>query len=150
MVPDLPPPLPEDLEVCVAQASESYGVSEHLIQAVMYRESSYRVDAVVKRKDFHALGLMQINTKWWLEPLEGYEISYSTLLEEPCVNVAVGTWILRRFYLRHGNWLDALAAYNAGHSLESRKKGYGYARKVIASWRALYDAERQVYVASSD
>lgn len=150
MVPDLPPPLPEELEVCVAQASEAYGVAGELIQSVMYRESSYKVDAIVKRKTFHALGLMQINTQWWIEPLAPFEITYNDLLEKPCVNVAVGTWILRRFYLRHGNWYDALAAYNAGHSLKSRKRGFGYAEKVIASWQALYDQEKQVYVAISE
>jgi soluble lytic murein transglycosylase-like protein len=150
MVADLPPPLPEDLEVCVAEASSSYGVAEELIQSVMYRESSYKVDAIVKRPTFQALGLMQINTQWWIEPLEEFGITYETLLEDPCVNVAVGTWILRRFYIRHGNWFDALAAYNAGHAYEYRKNGFGYARKVIASWQALYDQEKQVYVAATE
>jgi soluble lytic murein transglycosylase-like protein len=149
MAVDLPPPLPVDLEVCVAQASESYGVAPELIQAVMFHESSYRVDVVVKREKFHALGLMQINTQWWLEPLKDFEITYETLITEPCTNVAVGTWILRRFYLRHGNWFDALAAYNAGHSYEYRKNGFGYAETVIASWQALYDQENSVYVATS-
>lgn len=146
---DLPPPLPEELQVCVAQASETYGVASELIQSVMFRESSYRTDAIVKREKFHALGLMQINTQWWIEPLADYDITYDDLLEKPCVNVAVGTWILRRFYLRHENWFDALAAYNAGHSYESRKNGFEYAGNVIASWQALYDTENRKYVATN-
>ena len=150
MVPDLPPPLPEELEVCVEQASESYGIAQELIQAVMYRESSYKVDAIVKRPKFHALGLMQINTQWWIESLAEFEIDYDDLLTKPCVNVAVGTWILRRFYLRHGDWFNALAAYNAGHSYEHRKHGFGYAGKVIATWQALYDQEKGVYVAANE
>lgn len=149
MVPDLPPPLPDELEVCVVQASDSYGVPEPLIQSVMYRESSYRVDALVDGGTFRALGLMQINTQWWLDPLGEFGITEQDLLTKPCVNVAVGTWILRRFYLRHGNWHDALAAYNAGHSEKSLRIGSGYAGNVIASWRALNDQEAKRYAAVS-
>lgn len=137
MAVDLPPPLPDDLRPCVVRAAEDYGLSPLLIQSVIYVESSYNPKAISKAD---ALGLMQIHSKTWLEFLDqNYGIKRENLFD-PCTNIAVGSWVLRRFYLRHGSWGEALAAYNAGHSNERIKLGQPYAEKVISLWRGLYDS----------
>lgn len=149
-VADVPPPLPEPIAACVQMAAERYGVPDLLIRSVLHHESRSCTNTVGRPNSDGSvdLGCMQINTRWWLEELEPYGIDKKVLAHQACPNIAVGAWILRKFYLRHNAWDRALAAYNAGHSEERLAIGAPYARKIILTWRALYDLESGTYVAA--
>lgn len=65
-------------------------------------------------------GLMQINSRW--KRLLGDRWQY---LSDPCYNVMVGSWILRRCIDRYGYCWDAVACYHTGKPatrVKGRKK----------------------------
>lgn len=118
--------------ICVAHAQRRYGVPSALVNAVLVVEGG-GPNVVHRNHDgSEDLGWMQINSRW-LPWLSRYGINRSSLLGNPCVNIGVGAWILRRCYLRYDNWTDAIAAYNAGTHLTA---GRVYARRVIQRWRS--------------
>ncbi len=131
-----------DLPACVEQVASYYGVPYSLVQAVSHVESrgNYRAINRSNKNGSEDIGLMQINSVW-LPVLSKYGIRRSDLLDNPCVNAAVGSWILRKYFIRTGNWVDALSAYNAGPRRISL--GRKYALKVIRYWYKIEAKGRQ-------
>ncbi|QHS08998.1 lytic transglycosylase domain-containing protein [Sinimarinibacterium sp. NLF-5-8] len=128
MAMDLPPNIP----ACIAKASSIYQVPEALIKAIMHVESHGKPDARnINKNGSEDLGLMQINSIW-LPELKKYRITRAKLLNNSCLNVAVGTWIFSGYYKQFGDYTRAIRAYNAGPN--NPKGGYAYARKVILQW----------------
>jgi soluble lytic murein transglycosylase-like protein len=63
-------------------------------------------------------------------------------LQEPCINIQVGAWILRQEVDRYGYSWEALGAYYAGPytpTTQHWKLAHyrAYATKVLLAWRAL-------------
>ena len=121
-----------DLPACVQSAASHYGLPYSLIKAVVYVESRGNPLAVNRsnRNGTEDIGLMQINTVW-RPVLHRYGIGKEDL-KNPCINAIAGSWILRKYYVKTGNWVDALSAYNAGPS--RLNVGRKYALKVIRYW----------------
>lgn len=65
------------------------------------------------------IGLMQINSTW-LKKLSEFGINEYDLINNPCINVHVGAWILSTNFANHGYNKKSLGAYNAGFG-KSRK-----------------------------
>lgn len=111
----LPPPQPPSIEACVAASSIRFNVHADLIKAVILTEGG-RVGAKTKNKNgSYDIGIMQINTIH-LPLLKQYGITEDQLLNEPCVNIAVGTWILAKGVNRAGNANDfwvGVGSYNS-------------------------------------
>lgn len=120
------PPTP-----CIVQAAQRYGVPAGLIRGVLHTEGGGRGVVHANRNGSADLGWMQINTLW-LPVLSRWGITRQSLLDDNCLNIAVGAWILRRYYLRFRDWTPAIRAYNVGPGLNG---GIDYARRVIVSWR---------------
>ncbi|GAB6075242.1 hypothetical protein JCM12825_01200 [Desulfurobacterium crinifex] len=73
------------------------------------------------------LGLMQINTIW-LKELKKYGIGEKELLEDPCLNIHIGAWILNKCIAKYGyNW-KAVGCY---HSC-TPELNKSYSRKVYS------------------
>ncbi|TFW09927.1 hypothetical protein E4K72_03580 [Oxalobacteraceae bacterium OM1] len=97
---------------CFRQASERYAVSEEILRAIALQESGMNADAVNRNRDGSLdIGLMQINSTW-LPKLAQYGITYQTL-QEPCVNIHVGAWILAHNIAQVGNTWRSVGMYNA-------------------------------------
>lgn len=138
---DMPPvvPSPEAIHACVVEAAERYDVPELLIYSILDQESRRgtfpggRVgDTKLEGNGTTAFGPMQV-TSVWLPELSRYGISANDLRWDLCVNIGVGTWILRTYYETHAqDWSKAIMSYNAGFKL---KNGWSYARDVILRWR---------------
>jgi soluble lytic murein transglycosylase-like protein len=104
---------------CFAEASKEYNIPETLLRAIAKVESGGRQDAIrlpgvagnVDRSTDY--GLMQINSVW-LPKLSRYHIDKKVLLEDACINVKVGAWILAGNIDRLGYGWEAVGAYNAG------------------------------------
>lgn len=112
-------PLPQAsaaLMTCFQAAGARYSVDPMLLKAIAIVESSLRPEAENKdhaeRTSSTDLGLMQINSRW-LPTLSKYGITRETLLGEPCINAAVGAWILSDLIARMGATWNAVGAYNA-------------------------------------
>jgi soluble lytic murein transglycosylase-like protein len=102
-------------QACYERASIKYGLPAGLLRAVAKVESAERPGAEnlthQSRTKTTDVGLMQINTSW-LPTLARYGID-AKKLQEPCVNVDVGAWILAHEIRRRGNQWEAVGAYNA-------------------------------------
>jgi len=99
---------------CWSQAGNRYGIEPILLKDIAITESRMNPSAVNKNSDGnYDIGLMQINSRH-LPALNKYRISQRRSLEDPCLRVMTGAWILAGFICRHGyNW-EAVGAYNDG------------------------------------
>lgn len=114
---------------CWADASARYNVPVDLLYAIARVETGNRA-RLVSRPNVNGtydIGLMQINSAH-LPRLLRYGITKKSLLDDPCLNLHVGAWILSDAIARYGYTWVAIGAYNAG-SHEKRKT---YAQKVYA------------------
>ncbi len=142
-MPPAAPPSAEAIHACVVEAAERYTVPELLIYSILDQESrraTYpggRVGDIKQEPNGSiAYGPMQV-TSIWLPELAQYGISADDLRWDLCVNVGVGTWILRKYYETHDqDWAKAIMSYNAGFKL---KNGQNYARDVITRWRGYHE-----------
>lgn len=107
---------------CFAAVGRYYHINPLLLRAIAKQESNFDPHAV---NDGNAdgsadYGLMQINSMW-LPILAAVGIDAQRLLNEPCVNIAVGGLILHDNIKRYGMSWEAVGAYNAS-SPEKRKR----------------------------
>jgi len=88
----------------IKEASQRYGVPEHIIKAIIDQESRGIYDA---RSPKGALGLMQ------LMPETARDLKV-TDRKDPYQNIMGGTKYLSQLNQKYGNWSDTLGAYNFG------------------------------------
>jgi len=120
---------PEEITRCFVKAGEYYNIPPLVLWGVAYVESGFNYKAVNRNKDgSHDIGIMQINSRW-LPVLKKYGIHVKDLYD-PCINIFVGAWILKRCYVYHNKWEDTLACYNTGRGAFRNAKGKAYAKKV--------------------
>lgn len=100
--------------MCFGEASRDYGVPETLLRAIAKVESGNNPSAVGKNTNGSSdLGLMQINSSW-LPTLSKWGITRNMLINDACMNIKVGAWVMANNIKRHGyNW-TAIGAYNVG------------------------------------
>lgn len=100
--------------------AREYGVDEHLLHAVIWRESRFNPMAVGRRGE---IGLMQVTrgaaADW--ATAEGRPVPPIPELFLPSVNIRAGGWYLQRALQRWASRTDdplpfALAEYNAGRT----------------------------------
>jgi soluble lytic murein transglycosylase len=98
----------------IDQAVAKYEVDELLIAAVIRAESDFKPHLVSEKG---AVGLMQImpDTAEWAAEQMGVELPSIAQLDDPQLNIEIGTWYLQslhqQFEQKH---IVAIAAYNAG------------------------------------
>lgn len=104
-----------------------------VLRAIARTESSFNPKAVHKNGNrSEDLGLMQVNDQW-LKTLKQYGITRQALLDDPCLNLQVGAWILQRNVASLGwNW-QAIGAYNVG--CKSLAKGECDKRRNVYAWK---------------
>lgn len=98
----------------VQRYASQYDVPVNLIYAVIRTESNFRQDAVSAAG---AAGLMQLmpQTFEWIRDYRLHENLELGMRFDAETNIRYGTYYLRYLYDRYGSWLEACAAYNAGH-----------------------------------
>ena len=98
----------------VSRWSETYGVEERLVYAVIHTESNFRKN-VVSVND--ACGLMQLlpSTLEWLQTKDPAEQPYTREdLFDPAVNIRYGTLYLSILQKEFGSLEETAAGYHAG------------------------------------
>ena len=115
-----------EYESAILREAQRQGVSPHLLAAVLFTESRFRARS---ESDVGARGLMQLmpDTAAEMALKEGL-IEYSTSrVEEPDINIRLGTAYLAELIDRFSTLEEALAAYNAGPTVVRtwREKGSG-------------------------
>lgn len=101
---------------CWGMASQKHGVPIDLLQAIAMQESRFNPKAVgpQNKNGTYDIGLMQINSNWLRKDqvLGRMGVTKGDLLD-PCINLHVGAWILKKNFEQFGyNW-RAIGAYNA-------------------------------------
>jgi len=121
-------------EAYINEASYVYRIRPEFIKAVIQTESNWNYKAKSQKG---AIGLMQIM------PYHAKSLGFSPkLLWNPRVNILVGTRYLKKLLIRfNGDFIKALAAYNAGVSKVNKYNGVPpyketrqYVKKVIVSY----------------
>jgi len=117
--------------MCWDQAAQRYGINADLLRAIAQVESNMNPQAIhFNRNGSYDYGLMQINSRWYRELDAKWKY-----LADPCYNVMVGAWILRRCIDRYGYTWDSVACYHTGRGISQstgrrRKQGLQYVEKV--------------------
>lgn len=128
-------PLSEDLQLHIISVCEEHGIDPAIVLAMIYRESSYRADAVGDGGS--SLGLMQIQPRWHSNRMERLGC---TDMFDPYQNVMVGIDYLAENLYRYGDIEKALTAYNRG-----RYDGVvtQYAKNVLATAKQINNERSQ-------
>lgn len=116
---------------CVRPIEAHFRLPTGIVNAVIQVESGGNPRAInaANRNGTTDFGLMQINS-FHLPRLAGHGINQATLLDAPCINVAVGADILAQAKRQTGGALaPALSMYNTGRPDSSI--GAGYAARVL-------------------
>jgi len=106
---------------CWEEIGARYSVNPYLLGAIAKQESNFNANAVrTNTNGSRDIGVMQINSIW-LPTLAKYGITEQQLFE-PCINIAVGAWILRQRQIQYGNTWEAVGSYHS--KTPSRKWKY--------------------------
>jgi hypothetical protein len=79
---------------------------------------------------------MQVNSSHYRK-LEKFNITLERLLNEPCIFVYTGVWVLAHNFRAYGKILDSVGMYNAGLSPKVIKARREYAKKIKSIYRVL-------------
>lgn len=117
---------------CFEEAAKRYSVEPELLAAVAQHESRLQPNTVVKNTNgSFDIGLMGINTVHLTE-LAKFGITPDALLN-PCQNVMVGAYLLRKKINLHGyNW-QAVGSYHS----ETPASNQTYQKLVYDKWQSI-------------
>lgn len=109
---------------CFEEAGERYGVSPAVLWAIAKAESNFDPGARhLNRNGTVDVGLMQINSLWAPRLEETWK-----RLDDPCINVMTGAWILRHCLEDFGNTWQAVGCYHS----RTPEKNQRYAARVAS------------------
>lgn len=129
-------PLSKDLQNYIFKVCKSYDVDPSIIIAMIWKESTYRVD--VMGDNGNAYGLMQIQPRWHKERMKKLGV---TDLLDPYQNVLVGIDYFAELYHKKDSYTWALMAYNGGpdyaNKLTKSGKVSSYASAILQKQKDL-------------
>lgn len=136
--------LPQAQAYCFNYAAAKYNQNPLVVEAIAIWESSLHPEAVGRNYDKTGrllssdYCLMQVNTANVKRLISlGVIKSSDDLLNDPCLCIQSGTWVLARHLRICGNTWSCLGSYNAGFSheplQESRRQAYA------SQIRAIYE-----------
>lgn len=128
---------------CFQDAGRRYHIDPLLLKSIAWQESRLNQRAINHNRTRNGkitstdYGLMQINSTHIPELIaKGVIHSRNDLLNNACLNVEVGAWILARTFQTCGvNW-KCLGAYNAGFR-ENNPHRLQYARRIFATYKKM-------------
>lgn len=121
-----------DEGLCFDDAGRKYGIESELIRAVgKISNHSCNQDKVFDNgtgsKNY---GCMQINSRWF-EKFEAMGIDKKHIIENKCVNIAVGAWILRKnIDSAKGDLWEGVGYYFGGMSKKNEELRKVFIKKV--------------------
>ncbi len=97
--------------ICIEQAADRLSVPLSLVWGILAVEKG-QVGSISKNKNgTYDIGPMQINSSW-LTTFAELNISEEMLLNDPCINIYAGAWILARC-LRQNNNFYGVGTYHS-------------------------------------
>ncbi|VEB92633.1 LEE-encoded protein [Citrobacter koseri] len=137
---------------CFESAGAKYHIDPLLVKAIAIGESSLRPDVTNINRDKKTgqalstdYGLMQVNSSHIASLIaQGYIRSSQDLLNRPCLNVQIGTWILAKHFQVCGISWNCLGSYNAGFRKDRHETRESCANRIYAIYRRLLLNERGI------
>ncbi|EON8567881.1 lytic transglycosylase domain-containing protein [Escherichia coli] len=135
---------------CFNEAGTMFRIEPHLIKAIALVESNLKKDSIGKNRDkknnikSFDYGLMQIN-QMHIPMLKkrGIIKDERDLLDNPCLNIKIGTEILYKHFSRCGMTWQCLGTYNAGFAMDNQKKRLQYAKKIYIVYTRLNELDNR-------
>lgn len=117
---------------CINRAAVQYYVPATLIVSVLETENGHVGDAKPNSNGTFDYGPMQVNSIW-INRIAKYGYNREDLQYNPCINVAVGTWILSQALSEDDNFWKAVGDYHS----HSEIKNLTYSQKVQEYYKYL-------------
>ena len=112
---------------CFNRAGAYYNVPGALLMAIARVESDFNPRAIdYDQNGSYDYGVMQINTVWYPE-IRGIWRN----LDDPCQNITVGAWILKKCFDRYDAVKKAVACYHTGKGRVHSRTAFNYVNKVV-------------------
>ncbi|EEX1430656.1 lytic transglycosylase domain-containing protein [Escherichia coli] len=135
---------------CFNEAGTMFRIEPNLIKAIALVESNLKKDSIGKNRDkknnikSFDYGLMQIN-QMHIPMLKkrGIIKDERDLLDNPCLNIKIGTEILYKHFSRCGMTWQCLGTYNAGFAMDNQKKRQQYAKKIYIVYTRLNELDNR-------
>ena len=127
---------------CFEQAAARYGHDPLTLQAIAIQESRLNPKAINHNRDKKTgkilstdYGAMQVNSTNVAKLIRyGVIRSHQELLDDPCLNIQAGAWVLARHLTVCGQTWQCLGSYNAGFAPAQAPTRQRYARAVHSIW----------------
>lgn len=122
------------LAACFLIAAQTYSIPPAVLLGV-YQVEGGRIGQEVgpNKNGTYDLGPMQINTTWIPELADEWNVGRNTaktwIRDDPCTNVGVAAWILRRNLNETGDLAKSIAHYHS----RTPHIGGAYKKKVVGS-----------------
>lgn len=125
-------------ELCFDEAGHDYGVDPVLLMAISIQESRLNPRAINGKSagGTEDVCAMQLNSNNFGK-LKKFNITREDLLNNPCICVYSGAWILARNFQAYGRNWDSVGIYNAGPNPELMKARREYARIIKSIYTVL-------------
>ncbi|END6504050.1 lytic transglycosylase domain-containing protein [Escherichia coli] len=135
---------------CFNEAGTMFRIEPNLIKVIALVESNLKKDSIGKNRDkknnikSFDYGLMQIN-QMHIPMLKkrGIIKDERDLLDNPCLNIKIGTEILYKHFSRCGMTWQCLGTYNAGFAMDNQKKRLQYAQKIYIVYTRLNELDNR-------
>ncbi|EEW5669694.1 lytic transglycosylase domain-containing protein [Escherichia coli] len=135
---------------CFNEAGTMFRIEPNLIKAIALVESNLKKDSIGKNRDkknnikSFDYSLMQIN-QMHIPMLKkrGIIKDERDLLDNPCLNIKIGTEILYKHFSRCGMTWQCLGTYNAGFAMDNQKKRLQYAKKIYIVYTRLNELDNR-------
>ncbi|EHH7770629.1 lytic transglycosylase domain-containing protein [Escherichia coli] len=135
---------------CFNEAGTMFRIEPNLIKAIALVESNLKKDSIGKNRDkknnikSFDYGLIQIN-QMHIPMLKkrGIIKDERDLLDNPCLNIKIGTEILYKHFSRCGMTWQCLGTYNAGFAMDNQKKRLQYAKKIYIVYTRLNELDNR-------
>ena len=135
---------------CFNEAGTMFRIEPNLIKAIALVESNLKKDSIGKNRDKNNniksldYWLMQINQMHIpLLKKRGIIKDERDLLDNPCLNIKIGTEILYNHFSRCGVTWQCLGTYNAGFAMDNKKKRLQYAKKIYIVYTRLNELDNR-------
>jgi soluble lytic murein transglycosylase-like protein len=131
-------------ELCFNEAGHDFRIDPTLLMAISIQESRLNPRAInsTSAGGTEDVCAMQLNSKNFGK-LKKFNITREDLLNNPCICVYSGAWILARNFQSYGRNWDSVGIYNAGPKPELMKARREYAR-IIKSIYTILLARKQL------
>ncbi|BBQ86611.1 lytic transglycosylase domain-containing protein [Klebsiella sp. WP3-W18-ESBL-02] len=125
-------------QMCFDQAGKDYNIDPLLLMSISIQESRLIATATnsANRDGTEDVCGMQINSSHY-EKLAGFNITRKRLMNDPCICVYTGAWVLAHNFRSYGKNWDSVGIYNTGPSKKLIVKRREYADKIKSIYRIL-------------